>query len=335
MQFGLNPVQSDPSFAALIHQTTLAESVGFDAIWTYEHHSRSARTYPDPLLSLALLTAQTTSITLGTNMVLLPLHHPLDVAERAAMVDAASGGRLVLGVSAGYAAHEFAAFGASLETRGARMEAGLREIREAWSRSRSDDDGAEDDDAYALFPAPVQVPGPPIYVGGLSRAAIQRAAQLGDGFVVSSATPAGEVAKRIDYYRAAVTSAVAAGSSPPRLPIALNRIMHVARNGAAKREAEDFFGRRFLSIYRDLGHDDVKAADAQMAGTGDQSYEALGRDYFIIAEPAECVELVQRYAEMGVGHIACLMNFGEPDVDKVNASIELFAERVLPECRGL
>lgn len=128
MRFGFSPTQADPTFEPMLQQAKLAESLGFDTLWVHEHHSQ-AMTYPSPLMTLAVLAPHTQRVTLGTNMVLLPLYHPLRVAEEAAMVDVMSGGRLILGVSAGYAPDEYQAFGISRSDRGKRMRQGLTLIR--------------------------------------------------------------------------------------------------------------------------------------------------------------------------------------------------------------
>jgi alkanesulfonate monooxygenase SsuD/methylene tetrahydromethanopterin reductase-like flavin-dependent oxidoreductase (luciferase family) len=84
----------------MLRQAALAESLGYDALWAHEHHSEGMM-YPSPLMTVAVLASVTKQIGLGTNM-LLPLLHPLRVAEDGAMVDVMSDGRLKLGVSGGY-----------------------------------------------------------------------------------------------------------------------------------------------------------------------------------------------------------------------------------------
>src|SRR6266446_6312613 len=83
----------------MLRQAELAEALGYDVLWAHEHHA-GAMMYPSPLMTLAALAPATRRIGLGTNMLLLPLYHPLRVAEDGAMVDVMSGGRLRLGVSA-------------------------------------------------------------------------------------------------------------------------------------------------------------------------------------------------------------------------------------------
>ncbi len=126
MRFGFAPVQSRPTFEAMLAQAARAEALGFDVVWAHEHHSQGM-IYPSPLMTAAALAGATSRIAVGTNMLLLPLHHPLRVAEDAAMVDVMSGGRLILGVAAGYAADEFAAFGVRpSRTRGRRIARAAR-----------------------------------------------------------------------------------------------------------------------------------------------------------------------------------------------------------------
>ena len=96
MRFGLSPTQSERRFDTMLRQAELAEALGYDVLWAHEHHA-GAMMYPSPLMTLAALVPATRRIGLGTNMLLLPLYHPLRVAEDGAMVDVMSGGRLLNG----------------------------------------------------------------------------------------------------------------------------------------------------------------------------------------------------------------------------------------------
>jgi probable F420-dependent oxidoreductase len=284
--------------------------------------------YPAPLLALAVLAGATERPRLGTNVLLLPLYHPLHVAEEAAMVDVLSGGRLVLGVSAGYSRDDFDAFGASLAERGRRMEEGLALIRTVWTEPAVTLDGASGHlRDYALFPRPLQKPSPPILVGGLAPAAIRRAARLGDGYVLSAGSTRAEIRDRVQVYRQALREA---GKDPAAAwPLVVNRVTHVVGSRAEKRRAEELFAERFLSFYDRWGHADVARLDSR-----ERVYEETSREHFIVGEASECTERIHEYAEMGVGHVACLMNFGKPDRELVDRSLDRFGEDVLPHCAG-
>jgi alkanesulfonate monooxygenase SsuD/methylene tetrahydromethanopterin reductase-like flavin-dependent oxidoreductase (luciferase family) len=326
VQFGFAPVQSEPRFDSMIAQGRLAESLGFDVLWAHEHHSQ-AMMYPDPLMALAALAPHTGKVRLGTNMLLLPQWHPLRVAEQAAMVDVLSGGRLILGVAAGYARDELAAFGVRTSERGRRMEEGLGLIRAVWSGEPVRLETAQSRlDGYALFPRPLQRPAPPIYVGALADAAIRRAARLGDGYVLSAGSTLEEIRERIPVYHDALR---AIGVEPSaRRPLAVNRVVHVVGSRSERDAAVRLFAERFLGFYDRWGHDDVRRL-----GTAERAWEETARRHFVIGEASECVEQIRRYEALGVGHVACLMNFGKPPLELVDASLRRFGRDVLPRFR--
>jgi alkanesulfonate monooxygenase SsuD/methylene tetrahydromethanopterin reductase-like flavin-dependent oxidoreductase (luciferase family) len=320
MEFGFAPVQSRPDFNAMRAQATLAEALGFRTLWTHEHHSQRMM-YPDPLMALAALAPVTSTIRLGTNMLLLPIHHPLRVAQQAAMLDVLCDGRLCLGIANGYSERDMRAFGMQGKHRGRQLEEGLTLIRRLWQgervTQRSDSFDLQD---FELFPLPLQRPNPPIYVGGHAAVAIDRAARLGDEYLISTTQKFSEVSALVDAYHAAL----AAHDKAPRKP-ALNRIVCVVANAAQKKEAEAFFAQALLALYDAWGHESVTGLDRS-----DRELRVLCDDHFIIGEPQECIEQIHRYQAAGIGHMACLMNFGGPDLDVVDRSMRLFGERVLP-----
>src|SRR2546427_1837283 len=132
LKIGLSPLQGQASFEETLRECEQAEAAGFDSIWLGEHHNHPVL-YPAPLIGLAAVASRTRSIRLGTGVLLLPLYHPVMVAEEGAMVDVISGGRLILGVGAGYAPEEFAAFGYSLKERGSRLEESAALLHRLWT----------------------------------------------------------------------------------------------------------------------------------------------------------------------------------------------------------
>ncbi len=163
-----------------------AERAGFDSFWVSEHHGLPDGYLPSPLTVLAALAPATRTITLGTGLLLAPLHHPLRLAEDAAVVDLLSGGRLVLGLGLGYADREYRAFGVDPRTRGARLEALVGALRLAWT-------GAEFScrelglDRVRVTPAPGRRI--PIWLGGYADKAVARAARIADGHLVGRGAP--------------------------------------------------------------------------------------------------------------------------------------------------
>ena len=320
LEFGLSPIQSSADFGAMQAQARLAESLGYTTLWAHEHHSQRMM-YPDPLMALAALAAVTERIGLGTNMLLLPIHHPVRVAQEAAMVDVLSRGRLRLGVANGYSKTDFATFGTAMSRRGARMTRGIELIRALWSGeavTRSEEDF--DLDGFELFPLPVQRPGPPILIGGQAEVAIRRAARLGDNYLISTTETLENVGQRVATYRRARREL-----ELPAPPPLLNRVVCTVASRAERDAALAFFSRALLALYDGWGHANVAALSA-----AEREPERVAREHLVIGEPAECIERLEAYAELGVGHVACLMNFGGPDPELAERSIRLFGERVLP-----
>ena len=168
----------------MIEQIVYAEQLGFDTVWLPEHHFSPGDGYnPAPLTFAAAIAARTKKIKIGTWLLLLPLHHALEVAEQAAIIDIISDGRLILGLGLGYRKEEYEAFGVSRKHRASRMEEGLEVIRKALGTEQFSFSGRHYDlkDA-SVYPKPVQQPGPPIWVAGNSKAAMKRAARYADAW---------------------------------------------------------------------------------------------------------------------------------------------------------
>lgn len=173
-------------YRGVVPLATAAEQAGFDSFWVTEHHGLPDGYLPSPLTVLAALAPVTSRITLGTGLVLAPLHHPLRLAEDAAVVDLLSGGRLILGLGLGYAEHEYRAFGVDPATRGARLEALVGALRQAWTGDEFSC-SALGLDAVRVTPAPNRRI--PIWLGGYAAAAVARAGRIADGHLVGRGVP--------------------------------------------------------------------------------------------------------------------------------------------------
>lgn len=320
MKFGFSPVQSQPTFDAMRDQARAAEQLGFEILWAHEHHSGSVM-YPDPLMVLAALAPVTERIGLGTNMLLLPIHHPVRVAQDGAMVDILSGGRLHLGVANGYARGDLATFGVAGSHRGARLGAGIELIRALWTEDEVTSSGEDFAlEGFRLFPRPLQKPAPAIYVGGHAPKAIDRAARLGDQYLISTTQSIDQVAALVRAYHQSLRE----HAIPVKQPF-LNRIVCTVANRREKEAAQKKYVALFLALYDNWGHESVTGLSGD-----ERDLDRLCEEHFIIGEPADCIELIERYAEMGIGHIACLMNFGHSDLELANRSMRLFGEHVIP-----
>lgn len=169
-------------YASTIEQLRWAESLGIGSAWFSEHHFAPDGYCPSPLVIAAAAANATSTMRLGTNLMLLPLHDPLRIAEDAAAVSLLSGGRFDLGVGLGYRLMEFEAFGRSIRHRPSLMEEAVEIIRTAWSGEEINTTGKRFHlRGVTMTPPPDALPR--LLMGGLAEPAIQRAAKFADGFL--------------------------------------------------------------------------------------------------------------------------------------------------------
>jgi len=216
------------------------EAAGFESLWVSDHivlpttiRSRypfaadgratwpSETPYLDALVALALAAAVTERVALGTAVLVLPLRNPVEFAKQAASIDVASGGRLSLGVGAGWLAEEFEALGVPFEDRGARLEEWVSIARECWTGTP----GASVSDRFRMpadmlcLPTPAHVI--PVLLGGHSPAALRRAGRMADGWLAQQSLPElapDELAAAARLMRDAATES---GRDPARLRVVL------------------------------------------------------------------------------------------------------------------
>jgi alkanesulfonate monooxygenase SsuD/methylene tetrahydromethanopterin reductase-like flavin-dependent oxidoreductase (luciferase family) len=157
-----------------------AEQLGFDTIWLTEHHFAEDGYSPAIIPIAAAVAAMTERIRIGFNLLLLPLHHAVQLAENLATVDVISNGRLDVGLGQGYAEHEFAGYGIPRSQRLSRFLEGLDVLNGLWTNEVFSFQGKHYHvDSARLVPRPVQQPSPPIWIGATSEKAIRRAGRRG------------------------------------------------------------------------------------------------------------------------------------------------------------
>lgn len=171
-----------------VEQAVLAEEMGFDRVWAVEHHSLLRYAHMSaPEIFLSFVAARTSRVRLGHGVVCLPFsyNHPIRVAERAAMLDVLSGGRLDLGAGRGATLQEMSAFGVEPSDTYAEMEESLRMIGSMWSNDEFSWKGERlEVSPHPIVPRPVQEPHPPLYLACTKRETVRLAAQWGIGALV-------------------------------------------------------------------------------------------------------------------------------------------------------
>ena len=187
------PWRRDPArlYADCMEQIRFADEAGFDGIWMGEHHFTDDGFAPSLMTLAAAVATATRRVQIGTDVLLLPLHHPVRLAEAAATVDLLSNGRLVLGMGLGYRPAEFETFGVDYHRRGALMDEALEILVRCFTEEEFSYDGR----FYQLrdvnvTPRPVQRPMPRLVLGGSSEPMLRRAARFGCSGLAVSPPPA-------------------------------------------------------------------------------------------------------------------------------------------------
>ena len=238
MKFGLAFSNIEP-FAGAVPATRLAqaaEEAGFESVWTVDHvvipaeyrsrypYNPSGRlgpddtNFPDPLIWLTYIAAATSTLRLGTAILILPERNPVVVAKELATLDYLSDGRVILGVGVGWLREEYEALGVPWEGRGRRGEESIGAMRALWSEDRASYTGSTTQftDCY-LRPQPVNGT-IPIHIGGHSDIAARRAGRIGDGFFPFGVTR-DEAPALLDVMR---QSAREAGRDPSSLEVTMD-----------------------------------------------------------------------------------------------------------------
>jgi probable F420-dependent oxidoreductase len=179
------------------HAAVRAEALGYDSVWVSDHVvvpranvGNFGETIFDPLVTLAVVAGATSRVRLGTTVLIVPYRQAVVTAKMVSSLDALSGGRVVLGVGAGWVAAESAMLGVPFAERGPMTDEYLHAMRELWTSPSPSFAGK-----YVRFhdlhfePRPIQKPHPPIWVGGHSRAALRRTVDLGAAWHPINRTP--------------------------------------------------------------------------------------------------------------------------------------------------
>ena len=339
LKFGfMVPRESDfdddrDAYARIYAYCERAEELGFD-FCTFTHHRFSPERpfLSSPLVTMAAIAARTTRLQLVTTVLVLPLYHPLDVAEAAAQVDHISGGRVVLGVGAGYRRYEADAVGVPFDHRVSRMTESIEILRAAWTSDSISYHGRHFDfDDVTVVPKPRQQPHPPIWIGALEAKPVVRAGRIADGWIAPSLQTIETLATRAALYR---DSARTAGRAPV---ICLERDVVVAADGEVARDAWMRRNQPLLEYYRDQG---ASLPDVRDDAGDDDGLSALAEGCAVAGTPDDCVRALTRARDAIGCEFVQLMNLGQGpgyghrgNYATELAALELFGREVLPAFR--
>ena len=298
----------------LVEQVRVARESGFRSL-LFPHHYLTA---PLQMLQItplmAYLLPEAKGMTIGGNILLLPLLNPVHVAEEAATLDVLSGGNFVLGVGLGYRAPEFDSFGISLKERAPRFTESIQLMRRLWTEDRVTHEGrfypVKD---VGLSLKPLRAGGPPVWVAGLVDAAVKRAARIGDAWLIANATTLGATEPLMRLYRDTLQQL---GKQVEEFPIA--RECYVGANHrTAMEECRAALEYKYNSY----------AAWGMESPTAHMSFEEMAKDRFIIGDKVSVKEEIARWRErLGVNHFVMRVQWPGLPQEKVLASIRRLGE---------
>jgi alkanesulfonate monooxygenase SsuD/methylene tetrahydromethanopterin reductase-like flavin-dependent oxidoreductase (luciferase family) len=316
---GSGPSADSHGYRDWIDYVLAAERLGFHSVFVVEHHFTGIGQVSASLNLLSFLAARTSTIRLGTAVIVLPWHNPVLLAEQVATLDLLSGGRVDLGIGKGYRAHEFKGFALPPAEAQSRFDEARDVLKKAWTTQggrfshagrfwRFDD--------IVVEPRPLQQPHPPFWMAAGSPESIRRAAADGYNLLLDQIAPIALTLERVRLYRAEQTRL---GLAPGQIAVA--RALQIVRDDSERRAAEAA-RLQTLRLIGDLAR-----------GEGAERYHAIGPD----ADPAlaredapllgtsdEIVERLQRLAAGGVDYVLLVNPSGSA------TALETFATEIAP-----
>jgi alkanesulfonate monooxygenase SsuD/methylene tetrahydromethanopterin reductase-like flavin-dependent oxidoreductase (luciferase family) len=326
--------------AEITAEALYAEQLGMHSAWIGEHHFNSLGVLSCPDLVLAYVAARSKRIRLAPAVTVLPLHHPIRVAEQWATLDLLSGGRVDFAAGRGYDRREYLPFHVSFEDNQGIFEEGMELVRELWAaEGRISHHGRHYSfDDVRITPKPVQRP-IPMYVASFSKPSIELAARLGCGLIVApfaAAMSYGGLKQVADLYH---ESCVRYGQAPRRLMCSY--FIHFADNKAA----EDAQRARQIRYYREcvipaLPGDPKSAPPSyryfvdMVARLQNVRPEDLTENSVLLGTPANIAATLKKVEAAGFSEVILYFNVGLKPHNQVKDEMARFMAEVAPAFAG-
>lgn len=311
-------------FADHVEQVRLARAVGFESVWSGQHYLASPFTYFQPIPTLARVAAEADGMRVGTGVILLPLHRPVDIAEQIATLDVITGGRVVFGAGLGYRDDETRAMGLGPGERVGRLEEGLAVLERLWTGEPVSFEGRHFrlKDARISMPT-LQRPRPPIWLAANADAGIRRAARLADAWLMNPHTTDATLERQLALFR---ETRLALGRPPVTEVPLIKECCLAADRAAAFATARPFLEEKYRA-YQAWGQDKALPPGESMA----LEFDALARGRFLVGDPSSVTDDVARLREkLGITTLIVRVQWPGMAQEAVLRTIRLLGERVLP-----
>jgi alkanesulfonate monooxygenase SsuD/methylene tetrahydromethanopterin reductase-like flavin-dependent oxidoreductase (luciferase family) len=334
--YGNNPRTANQLVADILDEAVYADQIGMHSAWIGEHHFSTLGVLSCPDLVLAQVAARTERIRLAPAVAVLPLHHPIRVAEQWATLDMLSGGRVDFAAGRGYDRREYGPLGADFENNQSIFEEGMEIVRRLWA---SDDPISHHGRHYrfddiAITPQPVQRP-IPSYVASFSKPSIELAARLGCNLIVAPFAAAMTFGGLKQVRDAFDEASARHGNEPGRLMCSY--FLHFADTPAEEEAARA----RQIRYYRECA---VAAFPGDIA-TAPPSYryfldivdrlnkvrpEDLSDNSVLLGPPARIIDSLKKVEAAGVAEVILYLNVGLKPHSQVKDEMARFMAEVAP-----
>ncbi len=338
MNFGTFLLMQSPSaqssvemYARAIEHAQTAEALGFRNIWLAEHHFSTYGYVGRPVQLATYLAAKTTRLRVGTAVIVVPLHHPLMIAEEIATLDVLAQGRVDIGLGRGYQYYEFERLGLELDSARARWDESIDIIMCALRGEPFSYHGTlYDIPETSVFPQPVQKPNPPMWVTAQSPQSVEATVKRGFNLLTGGF---GVPVERMAEFRQLFDRLVDEVRPACTPEVGVQRAVYVTDNAADARDAAEHARwnmRVTLSLRNHYEKVEAGHAIAVPMPHEPDTDELLDR-FVVVGSPETVIRQIQQIRELvGINHFNCSFWFGDLDQARVLRSMELFAREVMP-----
>jgi alkanesulfonate monooxygenase SsuD/methylene tetrahydromethanopterin reductase-like flavin-dependent oxidoreductase (luciferase family) len=312
-----------------------AEEIGFDIAWFAEHHFTNYSMSVSPLTTAAAMSGVTSRIRLGTGVVVLPLYHPMRVAQEIALLDIVSGGRAVLGVGTGYQRYEFERYGHPVEAKTDVFLEYWQIVEQALSEGRVTFSGKYISVPETVFNLrPIQRPMPQLFVTSVDPRILKALAPHRPTPFMTAGWRGSETLFQLA--EGARASWEKAGLGGTEMPFALQQYIHVTDSPREALEAAErarYVGRLVMAL---------RESSVTLNGTvlaepplPDEPPLETFRDNLLIGDAHHVAErMLHEIRRLKPIHYNCFFQFGDMPLSRARRSLDLFAKRVLPLVEG-
>jgi len=326
----LNPqVSIDKAGASLmptlIEQVQIADQSGFHAFSMGEHYNIPGLQRLHQVPALARLCAEAKHCEVGTAVMLLGLRHPVTVATELASLDVINGGKSFAAFGLGYRDEELNAFALNKSQRFGRFVEGVEIIKRLWTEDHVTFEGKEFQiKDVTVDPKPLQKPRPAIWIAANSDAAVERAARIGDGWIIGPHSAIEELERQVDLFNKAWTAT--GKTRKPDIPII--RETFVAKNRQeAVEKARPCLEQLYRSIYIKWKQNEAMSDPNELSW----AFDRLAKNRFILGSPEACIDQIKEYeGRLGTNYMLVRFDWtpGLPQ-EEILASMRLFGEKVI------